>query len=967
MKCLPEDGDNKVLDLVETGRSQTRNSLDEKLTSDDFDPERSNLSVVNFNDLVPKSPIISASENVARQETFTLSMPPFMGKFTEGQSSKKVKLSERSKSFISNSHQLKTKESSTDQVNKGSRTLTVSLQKTKSIAQCLRDTYVSEIPFKPGSTLRRTSVATETAIETKLVDHNEAKGEIENPFKPKPTLKRTPEASGGIEEKSKEEKGEDKNQSQTKAKFKLHTASKAVIATSLQTSEDETVVAYPDHVENLFKPTQNLLGSPSPADELYSKPFLAKMGNNVDLKGIESEPLLVSRFADKKTTYIGTDMDITAPLSVSDKRSHFVNSMEQTEFQDKDTRESKTDKTNAKVKEHEFEARKDERTKCKKICRNSNTVDYKNLKHHENMEQRESFGIEKETQKALDEIWIGNSGEFSFTASRKEADGSRKPVLETILSSARSKTKRLTPEKDIDPNIVQDKDIYNFGSRTPIILLDKTLEKKESSLYDLSIKESVIFRTASPNEVQSDLQESVETRKNVLDGTSTKDQLDCSIYHCPLKGSLGGKPKQTRGRPKSRTRSKSRTRILNDSDDGDCVPCWSRSNSRSRKNSGTNCDGFYSPRSKSRSRGRSRTRKCVDLSDKPGSRSIRSKSQTRQPSESESKRTVARNHSSRARSKIRIKSSRGSASENVQSKSENEDPENKSKDNAKDKVNIAILNERDSDSGFQNKVWQRRKRRRQTKVNKETDGGIDSDTVDYYELKSKTTEAAFSPVKDISNKIHYMDRLSDDASYSSLLCSDISSNVANKCGRSLESGLKGKITKDQLNQNENEGSYIGTEVEHVSVENNRKTGYSGTLISNFHPAKLKKMQTDEDVVNYRSANSKKEHKIVTTEDQLNFKSPGVQNIKADESSESVKTRSKQVEINKITKSVKNQSMSELEALETPDKEVAVEEENVCGDKMVSKLSSLNVGFLLLQYFCCCILLSPLPCFISVAF
>ena len=680
-----------------------------KSISNDMESEECNLLGDDFDNLVSGSPIMIESDRPSRRETFSLSKPSFdvPDKIEKGQNEENSAPSENNKPKSSNSQKSRSKEMKKDKVinaeSNGPAMLKNKLKNLKSGKHVRCDTYTSENPFKPNTTLKRTPLAIETETDgkqqtstkeakesienpfktnSKLKSTQEIeerskkqsseteKGEkdIENPFKPNKTLKRTPDAEeendkqvsetkkaksdienpfkqvdklkntteNGDKDKSKS-LGKADGQSKTKeksrvlskqqSKSKLTTAPKATL-NHQQKTENKVIVDYPTDATNPFKPTRNLLRSPPPQPKLDSRQFLAKLCNKLGTDEAAQELPEGPSFADEPTTYFNADMDLTVPLSTLERRSPFMNTMENITESSAPAKD-KTCDSEASDKRH-YKTREVKSDKLNKE-RDENVG--------QNKQQRESINEEKDLQKATVEMRVDKPGQFTFAASRKEADGSRKPVPEKVSSRARSKKKQLTPEKDPDPpNLGPDRDLFNFGDRTPTVPLNKILQEKEkaSAVYDLSMNESVVGPPVSlnnfreKNKIANDSQENTEQEKKVV-----SNNAESSVYHLPLKGSPQEKPKRGRGRSKSATRSKSKSRKSDHSDDEDYVPYKSRSKSKSRK---TESDKEYVPhksrsrskakqsddesnvspnsKPKSRTRGRSRTRKVCAETDK---------------------------------------------------------------------------------------------------------------------------------------------------------------------------------------------------------------------------------------------------------------------------------------------------------------------------------------------------------------
>ena len=701
-----KDSLNTVKECVNTDKRLTRSigkDDNSKSISNDIESEECNLLGDDFDNLVSGSPIMIESDRPSRRETFSLSKAPSFDvpdQIEKEQNEENSAPSENNKTKSSNSQKSRSKEMKKDKVinaeSNGPAMLKNKLKNLKSGKHVRRDTYTSENPFKPNTTLKRTPLAIETdgkqqtstkeakeSIEnsfktnsilkstqeieerSKKQSSETEKGEkdIENPFKPNKTLKRTPDAeevndkqvsetkkaksdienpfkqvdklknttenadkdkskSSGKADRQSKTKEKSRGLSKQQSKSKLTTAPKATL-NHHQKPENKVIVDYPMDATNPFKPTRNLLRSPPPQPKLDSKQFLAKLCNKLGTDEAAQELPEGPSFADEPTTYFNADMDLTVPLSALERRSPFMNTMENI------TESSAA----AKDKTSDAEASNKREVKSDKLNKE------RDEKVDQNKQQRQSINEERDMQKATVEMRVDKPGQFTFAASRKEADGSRKPVPEKVSSRARSKKKHLTPEKDPDPpNLGPDRDLFNFGDRTPTVPLNKILQEKEkaSAVYDLSMNESVVGPPISlnnfreKNKIANDLQGNTEEEKEVV-----PNNAESNVYHLPLKGSPQEKPKRGRGRSKSATRSKSKSRKSDHSDDENYVPYKSRSKSKSRK---LESDEEYVPhksmsrskakhsddesnkspnsKPKSRTRGRSRTRKVCAETDK---------------------------------------------------------------------------------------------------------------------------------------------------------------------------------------------------------------------------------------------------------------------------------------------------------------------------------------------------------------
>ena len=582
----------------ETCKNRTKNSSKEVNTDPnmvvlDSDSDK-NSSSSGFGEcidnLVSGSPIIAPDDTRNRRETFVVSPRPDSETDKQIAEEETQKRQETSRVSILNAS--------------ASGAVTNNLKTNKSAVVSKTADQCSKSKSKVDSKVNQTNAKKVARRETYTSS---------NPFKPKTTLKRTPAVSKMDE-------------------------------TVLEKKQTEPAVAYPEgDVENPFRPTRNLLRSP--VAKLDSRQFLAKFrSNNNDDKELHSETLLGASFNDEPTTYFNSDMEFTAVIDttrlndLSDRRSPFIGSMEEIPENSKQYIVGQTRNRNSNDK-----ANMTDRADVVNVAPGKSKGDKNGLNGAtsnkeitENKQSRDSTGSEKEKEKAMVEMRINKPGNFTFAASRKEADGSRKPVPEKVRSYARSKKKKVTPEKDREPKSDADKDVFNFGDRTPTVPLEKILQEKASSVYDLSMNESVAVPSMSltsfreKNGSENILKETNEKGSESLYDNSD-GQADCHIYHLPLKGSPEEKPKQKRGRSKSGTRSKSKARKPDDSGDEDYVPYKSRSRSTSRKADRNSDDEGYVPRSsrsKSSNRGRSRTRKIDSNSENKSARERISRSRT---------------------------------------------------------------------------------------------------------------------------------------------------------------------------------------------------------------------------------------------------------------------------------------------------------------------------------------------------
>ena len=598
-------------DTHKKGRDESKeNKSDLKVVSLDSDQNSLFSGFGEIPDtLVSGSPIIAPDETRNRRETFVLSRPASAGNnkhsaSEEVQQAHKTSVMPKLKASSSETMGKTLKTSKSAPYLKTADTATKSKSKVddksnetsvKKVEQ--KDVQASKNPLKPSKTLKRTPSASEIknlkddTIATKSkskVDDKSNKTSVKNgeqnnvqasknPFKPSKTLKRTPTAS------------EIKNLKDD----------------TIKTKRTATDAAYPEgEIENPFKPTRSLLRSPvAPVAKIDSRQFLSKFKCNSDSKDNQSDSFLGASFTDEPTTYFNSDMEFTAVIDTSQLNEALKTS----------NRSNPSVSNMEEIREIESPQVASEPNKISKQAARNNSKSANN--DMESKQSRDSTGAEKE--KAMVEMRIKKPGNFTFAASRKEADGSRKPVPEKVSNRARSKKKMVTPEKDRDPNSDADKDVFNFGDRTPTVPLNKILVEKAPSVYDLSMNDSAAAPSMSltsfreKNRPEEIIKETVEKDVDSID-----NQQSSHIYHLPLKGSPEEKPKQRRGRSKSGsrsksgTRSKSKSRKSSDENDEDYVPSKSRSRSKSQKAKNNSDDEDYMPQ-RSRSRGRSRSRKTA--------------------------------------------------------------------------------------------------------------------------------------------------------------------------------------------------------------------------------------------------------------------------------------------------------------------------------------------------------------------
>lgn len=333
-----------------------------------------------------------------------------------------------------------------------------------------------------------------------------------------------------------------------------------------------------DDIADPFKPSKTLIRSPvhsnvpseSPEDKVDSLAFLAKIRESSDNKGIEKSPLQEPIYPDEPTTYFDSEMEFTSVIDSAKLIQSF-----RTE-KNSPVLSQRADNCN-----HGNEKRNSEKAN----------------ETNEKSKASSDMDVGKDFQdNAAVEVRTKKPGVFTFSVGRKEADGTRKPIQEPARSKARSKKKRLvTPEKD-EHRTGNDRDMFNFGDRTPTVPLEKLAKTK--NVFDMSMNDTVV--------------PSYDEFKKKKDFKVPEPKPDEHIYYLPLKGSPDEKPTKP-SRSKSRSRSKSKK--CDDDDDEDWVPDQ-KSYPRSKSRGGDSVKDESSVR-----RGRSRSRRRVaevevDIDDK---------------------------------------------------------------------------------------------------------------------------------------------------------------------------------------------------------------------------------------------------------------------------------------------------------------------------------------------------------------
>ena len=368
-----------------------------------------------------------------------------------------------------------------------------------------------------------------------------------------------------------------------------------------------------DTVSNPFKPSKTLSRSPvagskvveeeitTATDKIDSHAFLARFKNSLDTMDARSSPLPVPTFEDEPTTYFNTDMDFTAVIDTAS----FLKGLTQGDKVGPNipalTLDEASPVANAsnkgKAEKHEIEVKaKSDKAKPK-------TKDRKDGTHSEKANQAKQSKSANHVEGSDDEagaveVRTKKPGVFTFSVSRKDADGTRKPVPEPT-SRARSK-KKVGAASEAEENLKkldEDRDMFNFGDRTPTMPLDKIVKPASHNVYDLSMNESGLI---APKSLKS-LRDRLESQPAKMPEARQEEH----IYYMPLKGCPDEEPAEKK--PRSKSRSKSRNRD-SDSDDDDWVP-GKRAKSRSRGQSlGKKTDDGIEEDKKDRTRSRSRGR-----------------------------------------------------------------------------------------------------------------------------------------------------------------------------------------------------------------------------------------------------------------------------------------------------------------------------------------------------------------------
>ncbi|XP_052246743.1 microtubule-associated protein futsch-like isoform X1 [Dreissena polymorpha] len=370
-------------------------------------------------------------------------------------------------------------------------------------------------------------------------------------------------------------------------------------------------------VSNPFKPTKCLLRSPPPVPyqktseepSIDSRAFIASLRQSSET-AFQRSPLPEPRFSHEPTMIFNSDMEFTEIFD-SSKLPSF----------------NKSDKVSPNIPESIPEY---SNTLAKSVqdLTNKEVSNAKDMESHEFLKPSSKHipkaakekPSKSKTSKPDEEVTVVDTldgpsvevrskkpGVFTFNVGRKEADGTRKAVPEETTSRARSKkAKAVMSEKTEERRTGEDRDMFNFGDRSPTIPLDKLVKPVTKSVYDLSINESVV-QTGSLHSL----------RDNKKTPALPEAKPDECIYYLPMpKGSPEDKPaaSKSRSRSKSNTRSKSKTRHKSGENDED--------------------DDWVPGKSRARARSASRSRKTFDVNEPVAPRRGRSRSRVRKSSES---------------------------------------------------------------------------------------------------------------------------------------------------------------------------------------------------------------------------------------------------------------------------------------------------------------------------------------------
>ena len=392
-------------------------------------------------------------------------------------------------------------------------------------------------------------------------------------------------------------------------KLKTSTSLTDLSKVSIEPDEDYT------DIENPFKPSKTLVRSPP---KVYVSPYQKQDGDpeKIDAKAFVASirqstnerrssivlPLPESSFADEPTRYFNTDMEFTAVIDSSKLLQGFradksAAENDKTEIAEKTGKKSADKQSKNKTEEQSkpiaLEKEKEQKHVKQRAARSKHATKSGDS-GNEDASDGSSAAVEMRTKKP---------GVFTFNVGRKEADGTRKPVPENT-SSARSKKKIITPEKEEVRNTGEDRDMFNFGDRTPTMPLDRLPKQASKNVYDLSINESIVQTGTLKN-----LREDTHGKKTKLPNPKPGEH----IYYLPLKGSPEEKKEPVkRSRSKSGTRSKSRKRASDDDDDDEWVPGIAKSKSRSLSRGRSLVKKSEDKSSPRRGRSRSRRRKPDD-------------------------------------------------------------------------------------------------------------------------------------------------------------------------------------------------------------------------------------------------------------------------------------------------------------------------------------------------------------------
>lgn len=283
--------------------------------------------------------------------------------------------------------------------------------------------------------------------------------------------------------------------------------------------------------------------------------------------------------------------------------------------------------------------------------------------------------------KSVVEMRVSKPGNFEYRVSRKQDDGTRKPVPQKPVSRSRSKGKvKLSKStSEVITNIAKTpgkpRNVFDFGDRTPTVTLDLKSLNNDSESADKEHQKGTESKKAEKdqkskeNKKEKDVlncKPSEEKEPKIKSSKTVKDQKllpDNPVYYVPLaKGSPAVVKEPTRQSRRSRSKPRTYREASSDEEemeeeDGD-VKGQQRSKSRRRFSSGEEVEKS-GRRTRSQSRGRKKNgKKDEEEEDKnyepavaKKQRQSRGRSRTRRNDDEDEEVKVTKERASRSRTR----------------------------------------------------------------------------------------------------------------------------------------------------------------------------------------------------------------------------------------------------------------------------------------------------------------------------